>query len=234
MGLATALAWLVAPTSASGPEGMPRGFESGLRYLAPALVLGLALLPTAPLIRHRLTFVAHKATNDGGAVTEVSRRWRLGGLAALVGLAAIVGYAYQRHYLQERYEHVSFAAPGLNQAFDRASDLSDVRIATTSTRQYPLFGGDLSNHVQFVGEERPHGGFEAPTTCRRWRQLLNAGGYDYVIASWDRIEPGQPPYPPQAAWTAGANATVVEKTPPTVVFELDGPLDPAGCRVPLG
>ena len=45
VGLAAALAWLVAPTSASGPDGMPRGFESGLRYLAPALVLGLALLP---------------------------------------------------------------------------------------------------------------------------------------------------------------------------------------------
>ena len=49
-GLAAVLAWLVAPTSASGPEGMPRGFESGLRYLAPALVLGLALLPIAPAI----------------------------------------------------------------------------------------------------------------------------------------------------------------------------------------
>ncbi|MGN6201777.1 MAG: hypothetical protein ACTHNY_05175 [Solirubrobacterales bacterium] len=45
VGLASALAWLVAPTSASGPDGMPRGFESGIRYLAPALVLGLALLP---------------------------------------------------------------------------------------------------------------------------------------------------------------------------------------------
>ena len=54
VGLATALAWLLAPTSASGPEGMPRGFESGLRYLVPALVLGLALLPAAPLLRGRL------------------------------------------------------------------------------------------------------------------------------------------------------------------------------------
>ena len=50
VGLATALAWLVAPTSASGPVGMPRGFESGLRYLAPALVLGLALLPARRLL----------------------------------------------------------------------------------------------------------------------------------------------------------------------------------------
>jgi hypothetical protein len=46
-GLAAGLAWLIAPTSASGPEGMPRGFESGLRYLAPTLVLGSALLPAA-------------------------------------------------------------------------------------------------------------------------------------------------------------------------------------------
>ena len=53
-GLAVVVAWLIAPTSASGPDGMPRGFESGLRYLAPALVLGLALLPTAPTLRDRL------------------------------------------------------------------------------------------------------------------------------------------------------------------------------------
>src|SRR6185436_2956141 len=51
VGLAACLAWLIAPTSASGPDGMPRGFESGLRYLAPALVLGLALLPAAPQLR---------------------------------------------------------------------------------------------------------------------------------------------------------------------------------------
>ena len=43
--LALVFAWLVAPTSASGPDGEPNGFVSGLRYLAPALALGLALLP---------------------------------------------------------------------------------------------------------------------------------------------------------------------------------------------
>ncbi len=58
---AAALAWLVAPTSASGPEGMPRGFESGLRYLAPALVLGLVLLPIVPAIRDRLPTPASRS-----------------------------------------------------------------------------------------------------------------------------------------------------------------------------
>ena len=35
------VAWLLGPTSASGPDGTPLGFVSGLRYLAPALALGL-------------------------------------------------------------------------------------------------------------------------------------------------------------------------------------------------
>jgi hypothetical protein len=215
---------------------MPRGFESGLRYLAPALVLGLALLPTAPVLRvrfvklgRRLPFVTQRVTNDMGAVTNVQPKWVLGGLAALVGVAALAGYAYQRHYLQERYEHVSFSAPGLNEAFDWASDVSGARIATTSTRQYPLFGDDLSNRVAFVGEEQPHGGFEPPTTCRRWRQLLNAGDYDYVITTWDRTEPDKPPFPPQTRWTESPSSRIISKTPPTVVFQLSGPLDPAGC-----
>lgn len=47
VGLALVLAWLVAPTSASGPPGEPAGFVSGLRYLAPAAVVGLALLGSA-------------------------------------------------------------------------------------------------------------------------------------------------------------------------------------------
>ena len=66
VGLATALAWLLAPTSASGPNGMPRGFESGLRYLAPALVLGLVLLPATPRLRARLPGRARVLSWGGG------------------------------------------------------------------------------------------------------------------------------------------------------------------------
>ncbi|HEX5610739.1 MAG TPA: hypothetical protein VFX45_11695 [Solirubrobacterales bacterium] len=239
-GLATALAWLLAPTSASGPDGIPRGFESGLRYLAPALVLGLSLLPTAPSLRSRLAslastpmhFVAHRATNDNRTVTDVTgvrRKWVVGGVAALVGLAVLVGYPVQRHYLQDRYADPSFTTPGLNAAFALARDVSGARIATTSTRQYPLFGTDLSNRVGFVGEERPHGGFEAPATCRAWRELINAGDYDYVVASRDRVEAGKPAFPPEAAWTAGPDAEVILRKPPTVVFKLSGRLDPSAC-----
>ncbi|MEK6278119.1 MAG: hypothetical protein AABM29_08910, partial [Actinomycetota bacterium] len=47
VGVSCVVAWAASPASASGPEGMPLGFESGLRYLAPGLILGLALLPVA-------------------------------------------------------------------------------------------------------------------------------------------------------------------------------------------
>jgi hypothetical protein len=144
-------------------------------------------------------------------------------------LVALIGYPVQRHYLQSRYSNPSFTTPGLNAAFKWATTISNARIATTSTRQYPLFGTDLSNRVDFIGEERPHGGFEAPTTCQAWRRALNEGHYDYVVASRDRIEPGKPPYPSQATWTEGPGAKVILRIPPTVVFQLRTPPDPSTC-----
>jgi hypothetical protein len=234
--LVAALAWLVAPTSASGPEGMPSGFESGLRYLAPALVLGLALLPAAPSLRDRLAaFAAGPPRRDPTPVprgttmpTGGGRGWAV--LAAVGVLAAIaIGYPVQRHYLANRYADPSFTAPGLDAAFRWARSLSGARIATTATRQYPLFGTDLSNRVEFVGEARPHGGFVAPRSCRAWRRLLDRGGYDYVVASRDRLEAGRPAYPPSARWTEGPGATVLLRRPPTVVFRLSGRLPVSGC-----
>ncbi len=145
----------------------------------------------------------------------------------LAGVA--IGYPVQRHYLESRYSDPTFTTPGLNAAFAWADDISDSRIATTSTRQYPLFGTDLSNHVQFIGEETPHGGFVAPTTCRTWRQELNEGDYDYAITTYDRLEPGKPPYPPQARWTEGPRPKPILRKPPTVVFQLNGQLDPSAC-----
>jgi hypothetical protein len=238
-GLATALAWLLAPTSASGPDGMPRGFESGLRYLAPALILGLALLPATPPLRGWLADWSRTEpsfrTDSDPNLHRAGWRRAPGGLglivlALAVFIAVAVGYPVQRHYLESRYSDPTFTTPGLDAAFKWADGISDARIATTSTRQYPLFGTDLSNHVQFVGTERRHGGFEAPTTCRAWRRELNEGRYDYVVTTRDRIEPGKPPYPPQASWTEGPGAKVILRKPPTAVFQLTGRLDPSTCR----
>ncbi|MGN6815637.1 MAG: hypothetical protein ACTHK3_06075 [Solirubrobacterales bacterium] len=235
VGLASALAWLIAPTSASGPAGMPRGFESGLRYLAPALILGLALLPTAPPLRRWLgsssrVWLSFGIQRRPNLNHTPGRRVVLGGLATSMLLAVVIGYPIQRHYLESRYEDPTFSTPGLNAAFAWARGISGARIATTSTRQYPLFGTDLSNHVQYLGIERSHGGFEAPKTCRAYRRLVNEGDYGYVIATRDRLEPGKPPFPLSAKWTEGAGVRVILRKPPTVVFELRGPLAPSACR----
>ncbi len=229
VGLAAAVSWLVAPTSASGPDGVPQGFESGLRYLVPALVLGAALVATSPWMRR------HWAPPH-----YLTRRWRPSVAPALTGLLAALllvlavgaGYVVQRHYLRDRYADPSFTTPGLDAAFKWATPISGARIATTTTRQYPLFGTDLSNRVRFVGEGRPHGGFVAPATCQAWRRLLDEGEYDYVVASRDRIEPGESPYPPTVRWTESPQAQVILKKPPTVVFKLTGPLDPGACPNP--
>jgi hypothetical protein len=264
VGLAAALSWLVSPTSASGPEGMPRGFESGLRYGAAALILGLALLPTVPPLRalaarlaslgpalgERPVPVGSNVPGDPNApagdrlqstVPETVKRrrtvdedrlprsWVTAIVAGAVVLGVIVGYPVQRHYLHDRYRDPSFTTPGLDTAFAWARGVSDARIATTSTRQYPLFGTDLSNHVAYLGVRRPHGGFEEAQSCRQFRRLVNEGDYDYVVASRDRIEPGKPAFPPQAKWTEGPNAEVVLKRKPTVVFRITGELDPKTC-----
>jgi hypothetical protein len=42
------LAYLFTPLSAAGVEGVPVGFSINIRYVIPALLLGLVLLPTAP------------------------------------------------------------------------------------------------------------------------------------------------------------------------------------------
>jgi hypothetical protein len=261
-GLAAAFAWLIAPTSASGLEGAPRGFESGLRYLAPALVLGLTVLPVALLprvARWRGTPIAeepakrdpstwgkpprHPRADASGAATGPAGRGaarHLSGrgaphagpaLLALVTFLALIaiGYPVQRHYLRDRYADPTFATPGLNAAFALTHGDFNARTATTSTRQYPFFGTDLSNEVQYIGERQPHGGFVAPTTCPRWRRLLNAGNYDLVVTTRDRIEPGRPPYPATTRWTEGPGATPILRKPPTVVFKLTGPLDPSAC-----
>jgi hypothetical protein len=166
--------------------------------------------------------------NREGTVLR-GRRWPFAVGVALILVAIAIGYPVQRHYLRDRYADPSFTTPGLNAAFRWARGISGARIGTTSTRQYPLFGTDLSNRVQFVGEHRARGGFVAPSSCEAWRRLLNEGGYDYVVASRDRVQAGKPAYPPAAEWTEGPGARVILRVPPTVVFRLTGRLDPGSC-----
>jgi hypothetical protein len=265
LGIAT---WIASPASASGPDGMPLGFESGLRYLAPGLIVGLALLPIAAGARGRsplllgsvlaaLVFAdasgapwysgyvlgavgvgmvaALGAALIGSGGLRALPRPALAGIATLLAALTIgAGWIEQRRYLDHRYQDPSFAAPGLNSAFAWARDFDGRRIGTTATREYPLFGTELGNEVEFVGVHRAHGGFVRAESCRQWRAAVNEGDYEYLVASLDRIQPGGPEFPREAGWTRDPNARVVLREAPAVVFRLRGPLDPAGCSSSRG
>jgi hypothetical protein len=161
------------------------------------------------------------------------RRWiPAAGLAGLAALAVVAGYPAQRLYLDDRYESPGevLPNPGLDTVFRWAREAGDARIGTITTRQYPLYGTDLSNHVQFVGLERDSAGFVRAGDCEQWRAAINAGDYDYLVVAPDRAGPGSD-LPTERRWTAGDPAArPVAEDGPATVFALDVPLDPQGCE----
>ncbi len=155
-------------------------------------------------------------------------------IAALTGVAALlvavgVGWPRTEAYLDDRYR--TDEAPGyfkslsLPPVYRWASDLEDQRIATSGTLQYGLYGEELSNHVQYLGEVGSDHSFREITNCRDWRVALNEGDYDYVVA--------MPRYGGtreiQARWTRDPNSTPILRSGPITVFRLTGALDPADC-----
>ena len=75
-----------------------------------------------------------------------------------------------------------------------ARDLRDATVAVGGIRgvfnQYPFYGTDLSNHVQWLGIEGEDGAFERIPTCAEWRQALADGGYTHVVTTYDPFNPG--------------------------------------------
>ena len=63
----SAIAYLLTPLSASGPEGMPVGFRLNIRYLAPGLAVAFALAAIAPALARP------SLVHDGGRVDSIVR-----------------------------------------------------------------------------------------------------------------------------------------------------------------
>ena len=92
--IAAAIAYVFIPVSASGPAGRPAGFESNLRYLAPALALGLGLMALQLGGRKdRLGLLTIGVTAVFAIDALTSPTWKasqlLGGLVLVVVLVAI-------------------------------------------------------------------------------------------------------------------------------------------------
>jgi hypothetical protein len=154
-------------------------------------------------------------------------------MIAAVAVASLVGWYGQRHYLERRYENTSprlLLAPTLRWA----RDIQDARVAVSGIRgvfnQYPLYGTDLSNHVQWLGRRGEHDAWLRIPTCEEWRRELNEGSYTHVVTTYDPFHPGRLTDTREALWTReDPAARQVLRDGPVSVFEIEGEMSPEGC-----
>jgi hypothetical protein len=157
------------------------------------------------------------------------------------------GFAVQNFYIRNRY-----TSPTTPSYVVWAQHVSNARIAVAGEYtqvQYELYGKDLSNYVQYVGQAEAHRGYGPIASCVRWRQILNTGRYGYVLASTglvsNRGEVFKTPFS-YTTWTSTDPASSLIRrdilTIPGVpgypgrtqyvgfsLFRLSGRLDPTAC-----
>src|SRR6476659_996534 len=155
--------------------------------------------------------------------------------------AVVLGRVREDYYLDHRY--VTAVRPPLGGGFratpewqplqDWGRKASHERIGVfgraSAFGQYFFYGNDLSNHVQYLGQEGNHGTFRPIYTCALWRQTINEGHYDYVVTT-PAIGVVESIAPPQNLWTSrDPNSQTVIQSGPAAVYKINGPLDPATC-----
>jgi hypothetical protein len=270
-------AYLFTPLSAAGAEGEPVGFGINIRYVIPALLAGIVLVPLpraldaprrqwwllgALVLVFLITDRPGQALHDKGRifalllvilVAAVAAVWLLlrsrrasativaAAAAGLAVLLVAIGYPLQRHYLEGRFANDRAAdesIPGmhLDSAYRWARDLSHARIGLVGTTaglaSYGFYGTDLTNHVQYLGEDGPHGAFNAIPTCAAFRAAINAANLEYLVTApfLNFIHPDKPITSPEARWLRGEQAVQpIIHSGPVTVWKVRRRLDPRAC-----
>ncbi|HEY8502232.1 MAG TPA: hypothetical protein VIL21_06065, partial [Solirubrobacterales bacterium] len=253
------------------------GFGINIRYVIPALLAGIVLLPLdrwfdgvrrqwwllgALVLVFLVTNRPDDALHDKARVFAFlfvllvvlvpalllwlrSRGAAAGTLAAaaaglLVAVVAI-GYPLQRHYLEDRFANTGSAGeqiPGmdLNGAYRWARGVEGARIGLAGTTAgfagYGFYGTDLTNEVRYLGEDGPHGAFNAIPTCAAFRTAVNDADLDYLVTApfLNFLHPGDPIPSPEARWLRGERAVhQVLRSGPVTVWKVRGKLDPGAC-----
>jgi len=285
-------AYLFTPLSAAGAEGEPVGFGINIRYVIPALLAGLVLLPLdrwfdppelhqisgSParkfdavrswgllgvlvvvfLVTNRPDEALHDQARVFALLFVVLAVWvpalvlyaRMRGagtavVTAVVGglLLAVVaiGYPLQRHYLEGRYANTGSKEeqiPGmdLDKAYRWARDVDHSRIGLAGTTagfaNYGFYGPDLTNRVVYLGDEGPHGAFNAIPTCAAFRAAVNDADLDYLVTApfLNFLHPVSPIASPEARWLRGEEAVQpILREGLVTVWKVQGALDPGSC-----
>lgn len=255
--LGCVLAFLVTPQFL-GTKTQPIFFTYNVRYAAPGVLLGLALLPLIPPLATRLRLIVlggallavllatqldptlwpidvvsrppfspPESVGEslvgaaiGLGLVAIAALWlalkprRLSGqtrgvalfaTTLLVAAIVLVGYPLQRHYLANRYTNAPPAPSPKVAAW--AQHVHNARIAiigSFSILQYPYYGRDSTNFVQYLVRIGPTSNLFSYESCRAWRTALYRGRYNYVIASsadeitWTTSDPSARPVSGQA------------------------------------
>jgi hypothetical protein len=271
------VAYLFTPLSAAGAEGEPVGFGINIRYVIPALLAGIILVPLDRWLDDKraqwglmgalvLIFLLTNRPDD--ALHDQARVFALLFVIVAVGVPALlfyarsrgtsaavltvavaallvavvaIGYPLQRHYLEGRFANAGSKEeqiPGmdLDKAYRWARDVDHARIGLAGTSvgfaNYGFYGTDLTNRVIYLGEEGPHGAYNAIATCAAFRAAVNAAGLDYLVTApfLNFLHPGSPIPSPEARWLRGESAVQpVLHEGQVTVWKVQGPLDPSAC-----
>ncbi|HUF84503.1 MAG TPA: hypothetical protein VMQ81_07930 [Acidimicrobiia bacterium] len=205
-------AFLVVPAGFVAAAAFARHHEGieawPVDHLVPGLMAGALVLGAGALV----------VTGR----TELVRSRSVMLVAASVAVVVVGGFFVQRHYVDHRYVE---AGHRLDEVYAEFRDLGDERVAVFGESEiYPLFGLDLSNRVTTLSAPTADA---AAGRCRYWHDRLDDGRYRYLVVTANRLLAEQSPQP----WVAGDRAvSVLVRDGDTVVYELDGTLDPDRCR----
>jgi hypothetical protein len=163
----------------------------------------------------------------GKAARSAPRPLVFGAAGMSIVAAVLVGLPVAQSYLRHRYRGGTSA---LEATWASAQDLHHQRLALTGiVKQYPYYGEDLSNVVDYVGRRGPHGEFEDWTDCSGWKQTLATGHYRFLLIG--TLFSGEP-VPVQMGWAVGDPALVLLSDRDNIaVFRIDGRPSPAACKV---
>jgi hypothetical protein len=172
-----------------------------------------------------------------GAGSEMAIGVSIGLIVCLAG----IGYTVQRDYLENRFANEGPAGEripgmGLNDAYQWARDIEGSRIGLAGTTAgfagYGFYGTDLTNHVEYLGEEGPHGAFNAIPTCAGFRAAVNDADVTFLVTApfLNFLHPGDPIPSPEARWLRGErHVHPWVRSGEVAVWWVGGELDPAGC-----
>lgn len=271
------VAYLFTPLSAAGAEGEPVGFGINIRYVIPALLAGIVLVPLDRWLDGKkaqwgvlgtLVLVFLVTNRPDEALHDQARVFALAFVLLVVGVPALllylrsrdfamtpllagsaalllafvaIGYPLQRHYLDGRFANTGSKdeqIPGmnLNKAYRWARGIDHSRIGLVGTTAgfagYGFYGTDLTNHVAYLGQEGPHGAFNAIPTCTAFRAAVDAADLDYLVTApfLNFLHPGSPIPSPEARWLRGEKAVQpILREGQVTVWKVQGRLDPNAC-----